>query len=170
MFVAITGTPGTGKSAVYELLKERGDAVMTVEDLARRYDALSEDDKGVTVDMDALVSRIGERGGEGFLVGHLAHLLPADLCIVLRTHPDLIIERLKARGYDEEKVMANAEAEAIDLILIEALDSCQCVCEIDCSERSEEGVVAAIDSILQGNKDEYAPGKVDWSEVVLSWY
>jgi adenylate kinase len=141
-----------------------------VEELAVEHQAGYESDDGFVVDMEMLASRLGGVEDEGYIVGHLAHLLPNGLCIVLRAHPGLIIERLKARGYVDEKVMANAEAEAIDLILIEALDGCQDVREIDCSEMSGEDVAAAIERIIDGQDGAYAPGNVDWSEVVLSWY
>ena len=59
---------------------------------------------------------------DGFVEGHLAHLLPCDRVIVLRCRPDALSARLSARGYNKMKIFENAEAEALDVILIETLE------------------------------------------------
>ena len=64
----------------------------------------------------------------------------------------------------------NVEAEAIDLILSESLETCLFVFEIDVSELSTEAIADAIERIMKGEVDDYPPGKVDWSMVVMNWY
>ena len=55
--------------------------------------------------------------------GHLSHLLRVDLAVVLRCSPKVLKERLEAKGWRESKIMENVEAEAVDVILVEALDA-----------------------------------------------
>jgi adenylate kinase len=68
------------------------------------------------------------------------------------------------RGYEEEKVMENVEAELVDVILIEAVERCEDVYEIDTSEMSISEVADIVEQILKGEevKNRYRPGKVDW--------
>jgi len=46
--------------------------------------------------------------------------------------------RLEARGYSEEKIRENIEAEALDVILVEAFEWCEKVFEINTTEKSIE--------------------------------
>ncbi len=89
---------------------------------------------------------------------------------MLRCHPDLLRTRLEERGYTDEKVRENVEAEAIDLILVEALDACERVFEIDATALTPEAVADSIERIINGKGDDYLPGRVDWSQVVSDWY
>ncbi len=66
------------------------------------------------VDVDALDREVRAPAKLGFLVGHYAHLLTADLAVVLRCHPKVLADRLRARGWADAKVRENVEAEAID--------------------------------------------------------
>jgi adenylate kinase len=103
-------------------------------------------------------------------VGHLSHLVGADLIVVLRCRPSVLEERLKGRRYSQAKVRENMEAEGCDVILIEAMEGSAPVFEIDTTERTPEQVADAIGEILAGEKEKYEPGHIDWSEEVLGWY
>jgi adenylate kinase len=171
MPIALTGTPGTGKTAAASLLTARGFEVTTVEAVARQNDCAIETDDGVEVDIEALSAKMKLNNRKRTILdGHLAHLLPNSLCVVLRCHPDLLRTRLEERGYTEEKVRENVEAEAIDIILVEALDTCDRVFEIDATALTPEAVADSIERIINGNGDDYLPGRVDWSQVVSDWY
>lgn len=171
MLIALTGTPGTGKTAATAILAARGYRTTTVEAVARQNDCVTETDDGVEVDIEALSAKMKHNNGESTILdGHLAHLLPNSLCIVLRCHPDLLRTRLEEREYAEEKVIENVEAEAIDIILVEALDECERVFEIDASTLTPEAVADSIERIINGKGDDYLPGRVDWSQVVSDWY
>ncbi len=104
------------------------------------------------------------------LVGHLAHLLSVELIVVLRCRPSILRERLRARGYGEKKVKENEEAEALDVILVEAVETGREVLEIDTTLMRSDETADAIEAILAGEKEKYAVGHVDWSEEVLGWY
>ena len=121
MLVALTGTPGTGKSTVAEALSAQGHAVLEVNDLAKRHGLLRSKDlarDSYDLDLDEVQEALEREGfADGVLVGHLSHLLDVDMVIVLRCHPDALARRLEARGWPAAKVRENALAEALDVIL-----------------------------------------------------
>ncbi len=165
MLIALTGTPGVGKSLVADVLKRRGYRVLSVNELARTFDCIREEDGYKVVDVEKLSERIKFK--ELTIVeGHLSHLLKPDIAIVLRCNPVELKKRLKLKGWNEEKVLENVEAELVDVILIESLDLVKEVYEIDTTNKDPEEVANAVEEILNGEGDRYRPGKIDWiSEV-----
>ena len=170
MYVALTGTPGTGKSSAAEILSGRGYAIRTVEELARRHCVLETDGKDRIVDTEKLSDALEMPSGIVIIEGHLAHHLPNELCIILRCHPEELRKRLLSRKYPREKLLENLEAEAIDIILTEALETCEKVCEVDTSGMISEKVADTIESIINGEGNKHPPGKIDWSGAVMDWY
>jgi adenylate kinase len=170
MYVALTGTPGTGKTVCASLLASRGFNVISVKEWAEVHAAASKGGNGAEIDVEKLSRALEETEGTTIVEGHLAHLLPNGICIVLRCHPDVMRERLANRGYTEEKLRENMEAEAIDLILAEAVELCDRVFEVDTTELALAEVADAIESIIKGEGDCFSPGNVDWSQAVLDWY
>ncbi len=171
MLTALSGTPGTGKTTVARVLGEAGLDVCTVEELVASqgtfgsYDSVRE---SWPVDLEALRRLIPERRPL-LLVGHLSHLLPADIVIVLRCHPDILRARLERQGWRPSKIQENVEAEALGVITHEALERGEAF-EIDSTSTSPEEVARTLLLIQQGRGEEYRAGKVDWSEVILNWY
>ena len=170
MYIILTGTPGTGKTTAAKILVSRGHSIMTVEELAREHDCLEEVDGELEVDVERLAKIVEQPQETVILEGHLAHFIPGRMNIVMRCHPEIIRKRLEARKYSAEKVRQNVEAEAIDLILSESIDRCHLVFEIDATELSPERTADAIERIMNMEIDDYSPGKVDWSMVVMDWY
>ena len=150
-----------------------GVKVLEVNDLARKHGLLRSKDlarDSYELDMDEVQEALDREGfSEGVLVGHLAHLLDVDMVIVLRCHPDVLAERLEARGWPPGKVQENALAESLDVILAEAMDSEGMVLELNTTEITEEEAVSAVMSMLAGEKEKYAVGNIDWSEEALKW-
>ncbi|WP_456327705.1 adenylate kinase family protein [Archaeoglobus sp.] len=168
MLIALTGTPGVGKSTVAEILRKRGYRVLHLNELAERFNCvIDEEDDCKVVDVDKLAKEVRKVvRGLTIVEGHLSHLLNPDLAIVLRCNPLLLKERLERRGWKEEKILENVEAELIDVILVEALDNVEEVYEIDTTNLTPEEVANAVEEILKGVKDKYKPGRIDWlSEV-----
>jgi len=165
MMYGITGTPGTGKSAVAEILISRGYHVVHLTETTIPY-VIERDEARDTlvVDTDRWVEEFIPV--EGFVEGHLAHLLPCHRVIVLRCRPDLLRERLSRRGYQEEKIKENVEAEALDVILWETIEyhPRDHILEIDTTGVS---VTHCIDEILGFVEGKIPPksGNIDWS-----WY
>jgi adenylate kinase len=96
------------------------------------------------------------------LEGHFSHYF-ADESVVLRLAPSELKKRLEARGYPERKIQENLESEALDVILIEAVEFCGRVSEIDTTGRSPREVA---DLVLRAIRKEIdlRPGQVDWLE------
>ncbi|AKB75499.1 AMP/CMP kinase AK6 [Methanosarcina lacustris Z-7289] len=185
MLIGLTGTPGTGKTSVSKLLEKRRQwKVIYLNDLIKEehlYTEVDEKRDSVVADMELIRSRLLELTDEMeresaskvvILESHLAHYI-ADIIIVLRAYPPELIKRLEKRGYSEEKVNENAEAESIDLILAEAFEWCEKVFEVNTTDRTAEetagDVEKIIDHLLSGKEDElheYSPGSLDWIDSV----
>lgn len=172
--MALSGTPGTGKTSVGKALSERGHEVLEVNDLAKEKKLLGRLDRGRStreVDIVALDEALRKDGLRNVIfVGHLSHLLSVDLILVLRCRPSIIGERLRVRGYSETKIRENVEAEALDVILVEAVETGREVLEVDVTSLGLEEVADAIEEILAGEREKYAIGHIDWSEEVLGWF
>jgi len=185
MLIGLTGTPGTGKTSVSKLLEKRRQwKVIHLNDLIKEehlYTEVDEKRDAVVADMELVRSRLPELTDEMekesankvvILESHLAHYI-ADTVIVLRAYPPELMTRLETRGYSEEKVRENAEAEALDVILVEASEWCDAVYEVNTTGKTLEEVgqdiEKIIDHILSGEEKEmpeYKPGSIDWIDLV----
>ena len=173
MLVAVTGTPGTGKSSACDVLARRGYAVVDLDEVARRDGLITGRDAARgsdEVDVDALREHLRVPAKIAFLRAHYAHAMAVDLAVVLRCSPAVLRKRLEARGWPPAKVRENVEAEAIDLITQEAAERLPQVYEIDTTSRTAEETADVILGILQGKTEGHGPGSVDWTREVLSWY
>ena len=167
MIIAVTGTPGVGKTTVSKLLARKlGYEYVSLRDYAmeRGIGEMKGDELEVEVDELAYNFERDFAGKNVVADGHLSHLLKADLVVVLRAHPKLVGERLKARGYSEEKIGENVEAELVDVILVEALEENENVIEVDTTGKTPEEVVDEILRLIQKGVKRRV-GIVDWSEV-----
>jgi adenylate kinase len=165
--VALTGTPGTGKTTAAERLSV---PVVHLNDVIREADLHegSDPDRGsLYVDLDATRSWLAEHAPEGDHVveSHLAHLLPADRVVVLRCRPDVIERRLRERGESPASARENAESEALDSILAEAVDEHgpDRVYEVDVTDLSPDDVAAVAEAVLAGER-EPGVGAVDYTD------
>lgn len=163
MMYGITGTPGTGKTSIAAELRKRGYPVLDLNSTIRPY-VLSKDEARDTLIIDEERWVSGFPLTEGFVEGHLAHLLPCDRIIILRCRPDILEDRLKARGYPDAKIAENVEAEALDVVLIEALEEYRQdqVLEIDTTGLSAADCADAIEQFVRGDIPP-SFGQIDWS-------
>ncbi len=158
---AITGTPGVGKTTVAKILENRGYRVVDFITIAKYYGCVDESDEEIEVDLDLLKKLFRpDDFNFDFVEGHLSHCI-ANRCIVLRCRPDMLEERMRKKGWNEEKILENLEAEIIDYVLIEALETCREVHEIDTTFLSPEEVSNIVESIYKG-RESFSPGNVDW--------
>lgn len=126
MRIALTGTPGVGKTTLAAVAAQRGWRVVDVKAWAGREGCVAgwdPEDQAEVIDVARLSRRVPKDDGTQVLYeGHLSHLLPLDGAWVVRLDPGVLQGRLERRGYVPAKVRENVEAEAVDLILQEALD------------------------------------------------
>ena len=166
--LALTGTPGTGKTTLARLLDHPR------LELSDYYEASSDgrDDGGEwMVDLEQMAAAVArDTSPEAVIEGHLSHRLGlCETVVVLRCHPDELRERLAARGYSESKVRENLEAEALGIITTEALEAGAKVHELNTTGQPPAASAAALAAITAGAKD-YQPGRIDFSEAILGWY
>lgn len=103
MRVAVTGTPGTGKTTATDLVASDLEVVHLNEVIETEglTEGVDEERGSVVADLDAVAAWLDGRDDVVF-ESHLAHHLDADRVVVLRAHPDEIVERLSRRGNDED--------------------------------------------------------------------
>ena len=115
--LAVSGTPGTGKTHLCAELALHGWTVLSLADLAQQHGcigAMDEKDDAAPIDVHRLADAWSPPGEGRWLVdGHLAHLLDADGIVLLRCAPAKLEQRLLERGYAEGKVRANVEWEML---------------------------------------------------------
>ncbi|WP_246982309.1 adenylate kinase family protein [Halorientalis marina] len=166
MRVVVTGTPGTGKTTATERLDTDLDVVHLNDVIEREELTTGRDDErdSLVADLDAVQEWLGDR--DGVLVeSHLAHHLDADRVVVLRCHPDQLEARLGERGESEASAKENAESEALDVILSEAVErhGLDSVYEIETTDRSPDAVAAEIERVVDGDREPSA-GEVSYVE------
>ncbi|MDR0309192.1 MAG: adenylate kinase family protein [Candidatus Methanoplasma sp.] len=175
MIIAITGTPGTGKTDLAAELRARGYEVIDLNEHIRKNGLLEEKDEArdtYSVDMDALDLSLEEWRNSGTVIieGHFSHCMGCDAIIVLRCHPDILAERLQGRNYSSDKVRENVQAEVLDVILCESVEADVPVFELDSSRDSATVLADKAEEIIKGNIDKYRPGNIDWTEDLEKWF
>ncbi|MFA6048542.1 MAG: AAA family ATPase [Candidatus Micrarchaeia archaeon] len=126
MKLAITGTPGTGKTTLAKALAAKlGCTLLDVNKIAVE-NKLYKKEKGTPekiVDLKKLAAKIHAiaKKEKAFIAeGHLAceFYIPADCVVVLRCNPDTLEKRLQKREYSAKKIEENVMAEMLDYCLL----------------------------------------------------
>lgn len=182
MILAITGTPGTGKTSVCKAFgREYVDLNSVIEEQGF-YTGIDRKRGCLIADLDKLEEYVRLKEKEALVIeGHLAHLLSPEVAIVLRANPSVLAERLKQKGFPPQKIKENVEAETLDIILAEAVELCETVYEVDTSGKSVEEVAAVVREIInieiEGEEESerkkslrarYKPGSVDWTRHLMA--
>ena len=181
--LAITGTPGTGKTTVSRRLPqswriaEVGEVAEGLGATGSGWASGSSRTGSVTIDLHRLSSflRSTPAPATEVWVGHLAHLLPIRDVIVLRCHPRELAGRLVAsRRIRPAELRENLLAEATDVILVEAIERRRRIWEVDTTGRKPEAVAAEVARRIR-TRGPSAFGNVDWlgdpwvTEHLLDW-
>jgi len=154
--VAVTGTPGAGKSTATDHL-ETDLAVIHLNDVIREEGLTAGRDTerdSVIADVEAVAAWL--EGREDVLFeSHLAHQFAADRVVVLRCHPEELERRLQERDESPASVAENAESEALDVILAEAVErhGSDSVYEIDTTGRPPAAVASEIAAAVEGERE-----------------
>jgi adenylate kinase len=171
--IAITGTPGTGKTSICDYLQKKGFTIYSVKKLAEENECLGEidsNDDSAPVDIHELADKWQcEDAGIVFIDGHLSHLLDVEAIVVLRCSPTTIDERLKSREYTKEKIAANVEWEMISGVWSEMLEfeiESPCL-ELDSTSKAPKQLAEEIlDWIEEGcqslSVEDNASRAIDW--------
>ena len=169
--IAVTGTPGTGKTSATNALADRGvdTPVIHLNDEIKDHDLWTERDvdrDSLVTDLDAVQSHLGD--WDGVLESHLAHHFEADRVVVLRCRPADLEARLESRGDPPEKARENAESEALDVVLSEAVEEhgSDSVYEIDTTDRDPDAVADEIAAVIAGEREPTA-GAVDFTDYLM---
>ncbi len=159
MIIAISGTPGTGKTEVAKrLTKVLGWMYVSLNELAEEeelYEGYDEERRCKIVDIEGLrreVKILGYSHKNMILDGHFSHDMPCDIVIVLRTDPKVLRKRLADRKYWQSKLKENVEAELMDVCKTEALENGMNVYEIDTTEAGPEETANRIEEIIRDER------------------
>ncbi len=108
---------------------------------------------------------------DAFYEGHTSHTLDnINTVILLRCDPSILGKRLSERNYSEDKIRENLEAEALNIILDEALDhiSSDKIFQLDTTNLSPDESAKKLTEFINGSikLDE----TFDYSERIMDWY
>ena len=173
--IALSGTPGTGKSVVGQLLAvELGIQCLELNQIIleqRLYLGEDADRETLIADIEKvreyLLNTIEEGKNRYVVVGHFADEVPKDLLevlIVLRCNPVILSQRLQKKGWSVGKIVENLQAELLGECTAQAIarhDLGQ-IFELDTSEKNPQETVETINTILAGKGSNFAVGRISW--------
>lgn len=180
MIILITGTPGVGKTTVSNILKEKLNAYLIcineLVDEKHLYTGIDEEKGYKIVDMDLLfneldsITRKIDKSGYIIIEGHLSHFYEnSDIVIVLRANPNVLMDRMEIKDWEEAKINENIEAEVIGACSYEAYEiHGEKAIEIDTGDISPEEVSDLIIDAISGDK-EFPIGNVDYLEYLTNF-
>jgi adenylate kinase len=156
MIVAITGTPGTGKTEVAKALAKRlGWKWFSLNEIAEQknlYSGYDEERMCKIVDIKRLreeVNVLAASHKDLIIESHYAHDMPCDVVIVLRTEPSVLRKRMTEKRFHTEKIAENMEAEMMEVVKDEADEKHKNVHEIDTTKKTPEGAAKEIEKIIK---------------------
>jgi len=165
--IIITGSPGTGKSSVADMLRRKLKIrVIHINDYAKKNDlVIGKQNDSLVVNMNLLKKMLNKE--RGIIEGHLAceFKLSSAFVIVLRCNPKVLRKRLKSRGYSKKKIKDNLEAEALDYCTQHAEEHYKKVFEVDTTKRTISESVGECVKIIRGKSD---GDSVDFSDYFMS--
>ena len=167
--IAITGTPGVGKTTIVELFSEGDFTILSVKDLAKQYGCEGDFDES-TQSMDIDIHRLAEQFESNLLDdaivdGHLSHFLEVDGIVILRCNPSVLQERLAKRDYSESKIKANVEWEMISGTWSEIIEFEleQPILELDTTNSSPTEIYEQIIKwVNEGYSQDSMTARIDW--------
>jgi len=177
MIIILTGTPGTGKDTVAKELSKRGYRWISTKEIIENKHLWTGMERGARIvhmknlqkEIKKEIAKAKKKKENVIIDGHLLCelKLDADVCIVLRTDPVILMERLKRRGYPTRKIKENIESELIDYctqLAEKNLKKCK-IYEVNSSGKLHD-TLRAVEVILKGKGRGFRPGWIDWSRYI----
>jgi adenylate kinase len=140
--LAISGTPGTGKTTVARRIEKEFDILhLDVNSIIKEY-SLSEGYDPVRrceiIDINklkkALILLILKAKRPIIIDSHMSHFLPKkyiDVCIITKCSPKTLNERLLKRSYHDAKIRENLDSEIFEVCMNEAVEEGHEIIEIN---------------------------------------
>ncbi|ELP90815.1 adenylate kinase isoenzyme, putative [Entamoeba invadens IP1] len=156
--ILVTGTPGTGKSLVCQMVTEKVNInYVNVGDVVTQngfYESRDEEMDTLVIDEDKVLDYLEDvQKKEGFLLEyHSSQLFPErwfDLVVVLRTDNTVLYDRLLQKGYKENKVTNNLDCEIFQVCLDEAMENYQHKLVWEVHNETPEQLEEAVDAIAK---------------------
>lgn len=135
--IAVTGTPGTGKTTIAKDLAKKYDAkYVDVNKIIKDtglWESYDKKRKSYVVDIKKLnkvlvkIIEYARKYKKSLIIdSHLSHYLPlkyVDCCYVTKTSLKKLKNRLQKRGYSRQKVAENVQCEIFDICFMEAQEA-----------------------------------------------
>jgi len=177
MLIAVTGTPGVGKTSLSIKLADAlnlkyidFEGLLIEKGFYTSYDSIR---KSYIIDIEKARKYFTEKSiYNAVLDGHNTILIypckKIDKIILLRCSPYILYERLKRKGYSNPKIIENVQAEILDIIARDVYSYCDRnkVFEKDVSEGIDKYIELIINFIKDRVKPDYGD-KVDWLSLVM---
>jgi len=177
--IVISGTPGVGKTSVAKALAERLNGVyVNLSELVLKNKLYVEYDyerKSYIIDEEKVqkeIMRISEKNNDRYVIidSHYGELAPKEIVIkafIIRYNPLMLARRLKLRGWDEEKIKENVQAEILGVCTINALKEygAEYVYEIDGTNKSVDEILKEIIEVLSSRR-KVRMEFIDWLSIL----
>ena len=128
MRIAVSGTPGTGKTRLAKSFVKKRFVYVDLKNIKGISSGYDKKRKCRIIDTTIMVKKIIElikKNPEKSFVfdSHLSHYIPkkyVDLCIITKCSLKTLQKRLVKRGYSKKKIQENLQSEIFDICLNEA--------------------------------------------------
>lgn len=178
-YIVVAGTPGTGKSTISALIRERcGYEVVNLSQVAIERGFIQYyDDKRVTyvIDEEKLVGYLRDEAsrftGYRIIQTHYPEIIPRELVtmvFVLRTNPLVLEKRLLERGWNRAKVNENVMAEILGVVAHNARSvfGDDVVYELDTTDADPVSIAETICQAIKGLRILEPAMRIDWLSVL----
>jgi adenylate kinase len=172
--ILISGTPGTGKTTIAQVLKEEYSAFhLNLTDVAIENGFILEEDRDrqtKVVDEDKLVLFIEDflktHLSNVIIEGHYADIVPDELTtvfIILRTDPHVLEQRLQEKQFPISKIRENIQSEVLGTCTSFALETHDRakIYEVDTSTAPLEETVKLIQQYIK-QRPASNVGEINW--------